>query len=416
MSERSQSGSSLSPDAGVAEPDVVVVGAGLAGLVAARELEDAGARVVVVEAADRVGGRVTTDVVEGFTCDRGFQLLNPAYPAARWELDFSLLGLQHFPRGVVAVEGATRRVLADPFRFPRSVKASFQSLSPADVLAVLRLIRPGQEGSLGSAVQAAGFSPAIQRLVWNFLSGVVADRELSCPVGYGQSLLKYFALGAPAVPAQGMAAIPAQLAEDLRAPVRLNTEVLSVARTGEGLRVDTSEGSLRPRAVVLAAGPWASAALLGSPLETAGGLTTWWFATPTRPTRSRFLHVPTHAAARLAHAVVVSNTAPSYAPAGQHLVQATVVGAVADAQGQADAVAADAAALLGSSCDDWRLLRADVVDHALPRVGAAPLPEAPAGVFVATDAQHASIQGALQAGRDAAVEAAESLGLSLRHH
>jgi phytoene dehydrogenase-like protein len=65
------------------DTDVVVVGAGLAGLQSARRLERLGLRVTVLEAGDAVGGRVRTDKVDGFLCDRGFQVLNPSYPAVR---------------------------------------------------------------------------------------------------------------------------------------------------------------------------------------------------------------------------------------------------------------------------------------------------------------------------------------------
>ena len=84
--------------------DVIVIGAGLAGLTAARHLEAAGQRVQVLEADTKVGGRVATDRVDGFLCDRGFQVLNPAYPAVRRDVDLDALGLSRgrpvFPVGV----------------------------------------------------------------------------------------------------------------------------------------------------------------------------------------------------------------------------------------------------------------------------------------------------------------------------
>jgi phytoene dehydrogenase-like protein len=65
----------------VSTSPVIVVGAGLAGLACAQRLTAAGVGVTLLEASDAVGGRVRTDVIDGFRCDRGFQLVNPSYPA-----------------------------------------------------------------------------------------------------------------------------------------------------------------------------------------------------------------------------------------------------------------------------------------------------------------------------------------------
>ncbi len=73
---------------------VVIVGAGLAGLSCARQLLQSGVDVLVLEAQDDVGGRVRTDLVDGFRLDRGFQVLQTAYPEARRQLDYQALRLQ----------------------------------------------------------------------------------------------------------------------------------------------------------------------------------------------------------------------------------------------------------------------------------------------------------------------------------
>ena len=96
--------------------DVVVVGAGVAGLSCARELARLGLDVVLLEAAERVGGRVTSDDVDGFVVDRGFQVLNPAYPNLRKVVPMGRLGLRSFPRQVRVRTGDRLVELNDPSR------------------------------------------------------------------------------------------------------------------------------------------------------------------------------------------------------------------------------------------------------------------------------------------------------------
>src|SRR3954453_9036996 len=98
--------------------EVVVVGAGLAGLACARRLAASGVAVTVLEAADAVGGRVRTDVVDGFRLDRGFQVLLTAYPEAQRVLDYGPLDLRKFARGALVCCGGRFHRLADPRRDP----------------------------------------------------------------------------------------------------------------------------------------------------------------------------------------------------------------------------------------------------------------------------------------------------------
>ncbi|WP_143163024.1 FAD-dependent oxidoreductase, partial [Couchioplanes caeruleus] len=83
------------------EVDVVIVGGGLAGLAAARRLDRAGVEWLLVEAADRIGGRVATDVVDGWRLDRGFQVLNTAYPRVPALADIDALDMRYFTPGVL---------------------------------------------------------------------------------------------------------------------------------------------------------------------------------------------------------------------------------------------------------------------------------------------------------------------------
>src|SRR3954462_10009353 len=122
-----------------ARAEVVVVGAGAAGLACARRLAFEGIHVLVREAGDAGGGTLRTDGIDGFRCDRGFQLLNPAYPEVRRILDLPALRLRPLPVGVVVASSASRRLLTDPrrtppARWPRVVAGAFGTLrSPREV-------------------------------------------------------------------------------------------------------------------------------------------------------------------------------------------------------------------------------------------------------------------------------------------
>ncbi|PRC48410.1 amine oxidase, partial [Mycobacterium sp. ITM-2017-0098] len=124
--------------------DVLVIGAGLAGLRCASVLATTGHTVTVWEAGDRVGGRVRTDTVDGFRCDRGFQILNPAYPELRRAVDVSALRLQAFDPGVAIrrIDGATAWV--HPLRAPRGLRTMLLDggLRPRDAVSLARWAAP----------------------------------------------------------------------------------------------------------------------------------------------------------------------------------------------------------------------------------------------------------------------------------
>lgn len=166
--------------------DVIVVGAGLAGLCCARRLAARGVSTVVLEASDGVGGRVRSDEVLGFRLDRGFQVLLTAYPDARAVLDYAALDLRAFYPGALVRFGGRFHCVADPWRNPFDGVAG--ALSPigsfADKLRVARLRRRACGGSLADlfarpettserALRGLGFTEAmIDRFFRPFLGGV----------------------------------------------------------------------------------------------------------------------------------------------------------------------------------------------------------------------------------------------------
>jgi phytoene dehydrogenase-like protein len=122
-------------------PDVLIIGAGLAGLACARHLADAGVSFQVIEASDGIGGRVRTDEFDGFLLDRGFQVLLTAYPEAQRTLDYHALDLKKFAPGTFSWFAGRMNQLVDPWRTPGGWNIAFRSEFGTflDKLRILRL-------------------------------------------------------------------------------------------------------------------------------------------------------------------------------------------------------------------------------------------------------------------------------------
>ncbi|WP_375424062.1 NAD(P)/FAD-dependent oxidoreductase [uncultured Friedmanniella sp.] len=396
---------------------VVVVGAGLAGLACAQRLTRAGVEVTVLEASDAVGGRVRTDVIDGFRCDRGFQLLNPAYPVLEDVVEVSELDLRAFTAGVRVAVGDRHAVLADPRRAPGLLPATlaapigslldkvrFARWAAVSLLPVRQLLRR-PDRTLGESLDRAGVrGPLRTGVVEPFLAGVLADWEQTSSANFTALLLRSFLLGSPSIPALGMGRLPELVAASLPAgTVRLGTAVHAVdprgAVTDDGERVAA-------RAVVVATDPDSAGRLTGRATPAMKSLTTFWHTAAEPPNEAPMLHLDADRRGPVVNTAVMTNVASSYAPAGRPLVATTVVGA--DGSVEAEHAARTHAGLIyGVDPTRWELVTTHVVRSAQP-VQPPPLePRRPVtladGLFWAGDHRDtASIQGALVSGRRAA--------------
>ena len=427
---------------GTGVADVVVVGAGLAGLVAARRLTEAGRDVVVLEASDGVGGRVRTDEVDGFLLDRGFQVLLTAYPAVQRWLDPGALELRPFAPGVVIHRGRRTVRLADPFRAPVAAARSLlgPTVTPLDALRLLRwrsaiLVRDGRRVAQRPQVTTAerlaevGFSRGIiEGFFRPFLAGTFFDPDLTTSSRVTELVFRCFFRGDVAVPARGMGALGEQLAAGLPAGVvRLRTPVRGLRGGAEDVDVLLNGGSIRARAVIVAvdAPALAHLELDGMTLDGAasGGATRGGDAAPGRgtaavhleaprsPTRGRRdLHLGAPGEGPIATLATMSDIAPSYAPPGRCLVTVSTVGVPEiDDAALVDAVRAQARGWFGAEVDAWRPLAVQRIPYAQPRQDPVDLPELARPVARAPDVwvcgdhrDTGSIQGAMVSGRRAA--------------
>jgi phytoene dehydrogenase-like protein len=412
--------------------DVVVVGAGLAGLTCAHLLERLGLSVRVLERGTATGGRIRTDVLSGYRCDRGFQLLNPAYPAVRELLDLRALDLRRFSAGVALPGPDGVRVVADPVRAPRLLLRTLRSgyARPVELARLAAWAAPaldspdrlvaGEDSSLADSLGRAGVTRTVRRDIWDpFFAGVLAESDGSTSAQFARLLVRSFVLGRPAVPAAGMAALPGQISTALTSPVHLSTEVTEVRGTGSGMSVGSSAGSFAARAVVVAADPVTAGRLAGTSVPRMKGLATWWYAAAEAPSALPMLFLPSRTSGGpLVNSAVMTNVAPSYAPAGRHLIQATTLlgsdpGAAAPDE---RAVRRQLTELYGAAAAGWELVTTHLVRQAQPEQPPPLRIRRPVdlgdGLFVAGDHRDtASIQGAMVSGRRAARAVAGRLGV-----
>jgi len=365
------------------EIDTVIIGAGLAGLACARHLHAAGRSFLICEAADRVGGRVATDVCDGYRLDRGFQVLLTAYPEARRVLDYDALDLRRFyPGALVRHSGKWHRV-ADPFRHPiDGLRGAFNPIgSFTDKLRVGWSRLGGfnfshHEPGLTTleALRAEGFSESmIERFFRPFLGGVFLENQLDTTVRKLEFVMRNFARGDTAIPALGMAEIPRQLAAALPdAAIRLNTRVKAI----DGNRVHLEGGEfITARAVIIAAEAGGAERLLGrsDPLSDSNSVTCLYFTATSAPVSEPILLLNGEGEGPVNNLTVLSAVSPDYAPPGRHLISISVVdSAAAAAPDLEERVRRQAVDWFGACAKKWELLRIDRIPHAVPSQRVAP--------------------------------------------
>ena len=406
------------------EPDVIVIGAGLAGLCCARRLAQCGISFRVYEASDGVGGRVRTDVVDGFRLDRGFQIFLPAYPEARRVLDYESLDLRPFDRGaLVRVRGRFHRVADPRVEFLKGAASAFNPIGT--IRDKLRLIgykwrldetktEPAnldERTTLDELRSAGRFSDSIiDRLFRPFLGGVFLERNLATSNRMFRFLFPKFADGGGSIPALGMQAIPDQIAAGLPSDaITLNRKVESLRRNE--VRLTTGE-VLEPRAVVIAVeGPEAARLTNGQvPLLPGKGCTTIYFAADRSPVDGPTLVLDGDGTGPINSLVVLSQVSAAYAPPEKSLISATMIGIPSEDDGAFErSVRAHLGEWFGNQVTRWILLRIDRIPYALPDQSAGTLDpwQRPVrltpGLYVCGDHRdNGSIDGAMTSGFRAA--------------
>ncbi|MFJ3923840.1 FAD-dependent oxidoreductase [Streptomyces sp. NPDC090022] len=393
--------------------DVVIVGAGVSGLAAAHHLIAAGVSVIVLEAADGPGGRMATELTDGFRLDRIGQLLSTSYPELDLTPGLGDLVLRPFAPGVrVHTEGKVLRVgtltparaLASGSLEQARLSAMLGRLAALPVERVLA--RPERTAAAALRSRGAG---ALRPL----LATLLCDAELGTSSRVADLALRGFARGRLAVPEGGASALPELLGASLPpGTIRTGVRVRSVATN---LVTTEEHGDFGCRSVLLATGARAAADLLpGLRVPRFHEVTAIHHAVPGGLPSDGSLLLDGDARWPVAHTAVMSAVDPTRAPAGRSLVTTTVLGPPPALR----TVASRLARLYETSTRDWEVL---AVHHTPEAVPAMPPPHdlrrpvrVLSGLYVCGDHRDTNtVQGALQSARRATSAVLRDFGIPL---
>ncbi|UFH54642.1 NAD(P)/FAD-dependent oxidoreductase [Spirosoma sp. KNUC1025] len=367
-----------------ANAPVIIIGGGIAGLTCAVYLKQAGIHALVLEASDAVGGRVRTDVVDGFRLDRGFQILLTAYPEAQRLLNYAALDLRYFRSGALIRERDNWLTLVNPFQEPLSVIQTL--VSPvgtlADKLKIAELIRRTQSQSIDELFRQTptttlqflrefGFSEQIiEHFFRPFFGGVFLEDALTTSSNFFEFCFRMFFTDDGAVPAQGIGAIADQLDSRLSPDqVRLNCAVEKIADN----TVQLNNGEVMTAStIVLAVDATQAATLLDMPAppEQAFNHTTCtYFAAASAPKTpsEKLLLLNTHRSSAVHNVAILSDVAPEYAPSGQSLISVSTQGLeLVNETVLVEQIRQELTNWFGAEVQQWRHLRTYHIPQALP--------------------------------------------------
>lgn len=362
--------------------DTIIIGAGLAGLTAANYLHRAGHSFVILEGADRVGGRVKTTEKDGFLLDHGFQVFAMAYPEAKALLDYNALDLRRFAPGALLLQpDGQKDQIGDPLRNWSSLLPTIRAKAGGlgSKINILRLKQRLGRQSVKEIFQSSerptaevlrrtyGFDEEmVQRFFQPFYSGIFLEKDLTTSRRMFDFVFKMFAEGEVAVPNSGMQAIPQQLADNLPSEsIQLNSQVTDI----EGGKVTLQDGrTLEGRRVLLATKATGLTAKYMPEIKREHvGTTHVHFSTAILPIRPKLIALNTRPEDVTNSVTVMNQIAPGYAPPKHHLISVSIVGQSSLSTDElAQKIKLELAPWFGPPTASWFLVDRRDVPYALP--------------------------------------------------
>ncbi|XP_027159800.1 15-cis-phytoene desaturase, chloroplastic/chromoplastic [Coffea eugenioides] len=435
----SQSPSTSSSSSLPTKTGVIVIGAGLAGLAAATRLQADNIPFLLLEASDAVGGRVRSDLVDGFILDRGFQIFITAYPEAQKLLDYSPLNLQKFYAGAQVYYDGRFHIVADPIRHFSDALSSLANpigtIADKLLIALTRIrvltqpddeILSAPEVSTIDFLRKIGFSDSIlDRFFRPFFGGIFFDTELKTTSRLFDFIFKCLALGENTIPACGISAIPDQLAAKLPSnSVFFNSRASSISVIQADsddftVRLENGEEVKSELGVIVAVEEFEAVKILAGNLDTPvqeiipirSTVCLYFSADQDKvPVKDPVLFLNGSGKGVVNNMFFATNVAPSYGPPGKGLVSVSLIGSF-DNVGEEELVEGVVKELSGwfgeGLVGSWKYLRMYRVGYAQPNqcppTDLKKNPRVKSGLYICGDyVTSATFDGALVSGRRAA--------------
>ena len=401
----------------LSSPEFLVVGAGLAGLTAAKVLSQSGREVLLLEKSDGVGGRVRTDQYKDFLLDRGFQVLLTAYPELPKHLNLSLLELHSFESGATIFSDGHFSKVGDPFRNVSSIMSTAftKTIGMQDKIKLLKLrnsligrkkiyFQQKDDKRILETFEELGFtSKAINSFFKPLVGGIQLDPSLSGSTRLCFLVLKMLFIGDAAIPSRGMGAISEQLSKQINeSSIRLTSSVDKVE--GKKVILESGESFLPSNLIIATEGP-ATAKLLGQESPLSRSVSCIYFSAPQAPSSSKAILLNGEKNGPALNVAIMSNISPSYSKNGKALIAVAIPNTIKP--DSMENVLIQMRKWFGDSVDSWEHIKTYSIEHGQPDLR----PGDPfrksiknsEGVYICGDHRDTpSIQGALVSGRRAA--------------
>jgi phytoene dehydrogenase-like protein len=363
------------------KPSITIIGAGISGLTAAVYLHQKGHKVQIIEASDRAGGRIKTDLMDGFRLDRGFQVLLTEYPETKALLDYKKLNLKRFLPGATVLYDGGQFEIADPLRRPTatfatafapvgSLKDKINTFFLKNKLVKISILNIFKQPEIETIAQLKnyGFSlKMINRFYKPFFSGIFLENDLKTSSNMFDFVMKMFSEGDAAIPELGMEEIPKQLVAMLpENSIKYNTKVTTI----ENNKIIFENGStLEADKIIIATEAIGLArAYISKEKQNFHQVTNVYFEAKIAPTKKAVVVLNAATNKKWANNLtVLSNISNQYAPEGKVLISVSCNGIpTIDDATLAENMKTELKQWYGNQVADWKLLKTYRIKYALP--------------------------------------------------